>query len=121
MSKVKKVLRTIIAEEVAREVRQLIEENQEAQQGQQEVSPAGKLIDRVLPQGEVKAFAQYLNTIPKLVMFLMELIDHIADEHKLQDDETIKALTLLLRQTKQVAKQDKLKGDEAAKEAMRRT
>ena len=54
-------------------------------------------------------------------MFLMELIDHIADEHKLQDDETIKALTLLLRQTKQVAKQDKLKGDEAAKEAMRRT
>jgi len=115
MSKVKKVLRTIIAEEVAREVRQLIEENQEAQQGQQEVSPVGELIDNKFTEQEVKSFASALTTVPKISQFLMELIDHISDVHKIDDTSVVKALSILLRQVREAVKQDKLKGPEAAK------
>ena len=50
----------------------------------------------------------------------MELIDHISDVHKIDDTSVVKALSILLRQVREAVKQDKLKGPEAAKEAMRR-
>lgn len=118
MSKVKKVLRTIIAEEVAKEVRKVIKENQEAQQGQQEVGAARETIDRVLTQAEVMNFKQHATNLNNLVGLLRELLDRVADELKIDDKNMVKALTLLLKQVKEAAQQKKLKGDEAAKEAM---
>ena len=115
MSKVKKVLRTIIAEEVAKEVRQLIKENQE-------VGPVDQLIDQKFTEDEVNLFRPYISTMPNLVKFLTKLIYHIKEVHKIKGEDISTALRLVRKVLKDEKKQDvgKLKGDEAAKEAMNR-
>lgn len=115
MSKVKKVLRTIIAEEVAKEVRQLIKENQK-------VSQVDKVIDQKLTPQEVQAFAPYVMTVPKLVELLTGMIKQVSDEHNIKDEDMNRALKLIYMASNQAMQQGggKLEDKEAAEEAMRR-